>query len=85
MKLIEPYTRELQVLVCSYRLLVRGGRGGDKPKQRDVAKTIISFVTTVAHNMIPFYNSTYVSRLFVNNTYNNFKLMCFVITTFGFE
>lgn len=83
MKLIEPYTRELWVLVCFYRLLVRGG--GDKPKQRDVVKTIISFVTTVAHNMIPFYSSTYVSRIFVNNTYNNFIFMCFLTATLGFE
>lgn len=86
MKLIEPYTRELRVLVCSYRLLVlSGGGGGDKPKLRDVAKTIISFVTTLAHNMIPFYTSTYVSRFFVNNTFNSFTLMCFLIATFGFE
>lgn len=59
--------------------------GGDKPKQRDIEKTMISFVTTVAHNMIPCYTSPYVSRLFVNNTYNNFTLMCFLIATFGFE
>lgn len=58
---------------------------GDKPKQRDIAKTMISHVTTVAHNMIPFYTNTYVSRFFVNNTYNNFTLMCFLIATFRFE
>lgn len=81
MKLIEPYTRELRVLVCSYRLLGLG----DKPKQRDIAKKIILFVTTVAHNIIPFYNCKYVSRFFVNNTYNNFTLMCFLIATFGFK
>lgn len=62
-----------------------GEAGGLSLNKNDVAKTIISFVTTVAHNMIPFYSSTYVSRFFVNNTYNNFTLMCFLIATFEFE
>lgn len=67
-------------------LQASGPRGGeDKPKQRDIAKKMISFVTTVAHNMIPFYTSVYVSRLFVNNTYKNFTLMCFLIATFRLE